>query len=748
MLEFIKTKRTYIMLLAVLFVFVSLSDITYSLFLTSNSIAELDYNTGLLDLELTEDKQIVLEKAFPTPDNEAENLTSYTLKIKNIGSLPYLFDLNLISTNENKENEINSKYIKVKVNNNLPQNLYVVDNKIVTNNIIYPNEEKEFTIRIWLDISVPNSELGKNYTAKIVTSGSAIYKTLDNSGANYPTLKKDMIPIYYNEDTNNWHIADKTNSNSQNRWYDYNEQKWANAIILKDSDKKIYDLTRNNDLTVNNIKVNNGNIVIENNYLNIGLSSYDYPYITNIFRLKFNNITKDKIYIISNDNLSYYYDTNNKTFVLKNDSGIVNSNTYSLEQDKWYLIGYSYDSEKVTFYINGIKLGTFNLKGKINKNNSDFKVATDNSYKTISQITFGDIIFYNRILTDNEIASNYKDSISIIKDGLICGYSEFTPMTLTEYYHTLSNGTAIKNDDVSTYLVWIPRFKYRVWNILGNNDTSSYEAYKKGIDIVFENTNNITGEIACQNSQCTVSDNPVTYSDNNKYYTHPAFKNGNTETNGFWVSKYELSTTAKDCNQNSQSGCTSDKLKLESKIGNASWRNNYLSNYYKAITNNKNNYQIIKNTEWGAIAYLSHSNYGLCKNGVCKEIETNKTYISGNNLKDTTTSNIYGVYDMSGGATEYTMSSYTTQEKINNTFKNIKTSDYELYQNDNFILGDATKEVLSGTTLWYGNTYNYNNNTDKWIIRGGDINTTSGIFNFSTTTDSISDNLSTRIVIK
>ena len=40
---------------------------------------------------------------------------------------------------------------------------------------------------------------------------------------------------------------------------------------------------------------------------------------------------------------------------------------------------------------------------------------------------------------------------------------------------------------------------------------------------------------------------------------------------------------------------------------------------------------MIKNMEWGAVAYLSHSKYGTCTNGTCKEIgiNNNSSYTTG-----------------------------------------------------------------------------------------------------------------------
>ena len=85
MIEFIKTKKTYIVALAVLILFVSLSETTYSLFLKSDTTDEFNYNTGLLDLEFVTDEPIKLENAFPQKDSETINNKIYTLTIKNTG---------------------------------------------------------------------------------------------------------------------------------------------------------------------------------------------------------------------------------------------------------------------------------------------------------------------------------------------------------------------------------------------------------------------------------------------------------------------------------------------------------------------------------------------------------------------------------------------------------------------------------------------------------------------------------------
>ena len=91
MKELAKTKKTYVVALAVLFMFISLSDTTYSLFLKSNDTEEFNYNTGVLDLQFIENEPISLENVFPMTDDEGIRQKPYILTIKNTGSLIYLF---------------------------------------------------------------------------------------------------------------------------------------------------------------------------------------------------------------------------------------------------------------------------------------------------------------------------------------------------------------------------------------------------------------------------------------------------------------------------------------------------------------------------------------------------------------------------------------------------------------------------------------------------------------------------------
>ena len=72
--------------------------------------------------------------------------------------------------------------------------------------------------------------------------------------------------------------------------------------------------------------------------------------MSTILRVKINEMTNN-VSFIANDKISYYYDSSSKNFIFKNGNTIVSSNRYELLPDTWYILGYTYDSKKVNFYV-------------------------------------------------------------------------------------------------------------------------------------------------------------------------------------------------------------------------------------------------------------------------------------------------------------------------------------------------------------------------------------------------------------
>ena len=142
------------------------------------------------------------------------------------------------------------------------------------------------------------------------------------------------------------------------------------------------------------------------------------------------------------------------------------------------------------------------------------------------------------------------------------------------------------------------------------------------IKITFEEWNiNTTGEISCQDAisgtngdpseTCKLKSTNATCTDstcNNKTYTHSAFTFGNDEIKGFWIGKFELTGTISNITTKPNLSSIRDQSVSTFETNIMNMKNS--GNQYGFITTTDTH--MIKNSEWGAVAYLSHSKYGTC----------------------------------------------------------------------------------------------------------------------------------------
>ena len=208
------------------------------------------------------------------------------------------------------------------------------------------------------------------------------------------------------------------------------------------------------------------------------------------------------------------------------------------------------------------------------------------------------------------------------------------------------------------------------------------------------------------------------------YRPHPAFESSTTYTQGEWSTKLtgiwmgKFETTTK-----------SDS-KITIRPNTASYVSATIGTFYTDAQNlGIANSHMAKNSEWGAMAYLTESKYG--RNGTAvTQNSTNTTTGQGNyvsNINQSTTNNVYGIYDTVGGAYEYTAGYVADSSKnygnsfasTNNTTNNktestpyatvyTKTTSnslaYNYDANINKIFGDGIIETSKsgvGTTSWH-----------------------------------------------
>ena len=182
---FIKNKKKIIIgviVLAISLIGISLINSTYSLFYHEDTASNTDaYSTGLLSIiASSKGENISLSNALPMSDSDGAATTPYTFTIKNIGNLDYEFNVKLLSTGDSSTT-IDSRYIKVKVDDGSPATLSSLTSSIIKSDVtLAAGESIDISIRVWLSSDTPNSQIGKVFNSKIVTDGQAVYTSSNN----------------------------------------------------------------------------------------------------------------------------------------------------------------------------------------------------------------------------------------------------------------------------------------------------------------------------------------------------------------------------------------------------------------------------------------------------------------------------------------------------------------------------------------------------------------------------------------
>ena len=360
---------------------------------------------------------------------------------------------------------------------------------------------------------------------------------------------------------------------------------------------------------------------------------------------------------------------------------------------------------------------------------------------------------------------NTESSPYLISDGT--RLDDVPPSDWYDYTASVNKWANVKTTGGGNdcYWVWIPRYAYQV-------PTRSSTASTIQIKFLEGKTNKPIGETTeITNTTPTPG----------SWVVHPAFTNagngGFGELSGIWVAKYEASSNSTIVVENpsedqlanyGRDSWTNTSFKVRVKPNVTSWRAISVGEIFtvcKNITTTGNSLEgttnidshMMKNTEWGAVAYLSRSQYG--KNsavynnpywndndyngtkyyspitGLCGKTQNyaTKTYNDPNVYKynttegknASTTGNVYGVYDMAGGAWEYVAAVLSTKKSSGSyyNFTNIDTKYYESYDAyDNSKYGDAMYETSmnsEGSTSWDGDYSYFVTESNPVFIRGG-----------------------------
>lgn len=306
-----------------------------------------------------------------------------------------------------------------------------------------------------------------------------------------------------------------------------------------------------------------------------------------------------------------------------------------------------------------------------------------------------------------------------------------TTATNRNTYLNAAVGTTIPMTDINTMFVWIPRYSYAIKSNFGEGGTSATNPGYIQVKFVNRSTDEIGNVFyATTPSAANWRTHPSFWWDNN----NDNIKQSTEFQSGLWIGKFE-STPSTACTAGTTVNAGCDILTRDPYIkpNLAAWRGIRQSTADTVINTNMNgatgntkygfpndttySVHMMKNSEWGAVAYLTQSLYGKFGNPnyatvPLKEVYINNSssyfsgrsggrpgyaagysvangcfdydgyirtnnvacnptgnfsgtvgqYLTGTNLYlaygASTTGTVYGIYDMSGGSEERMMSDY------------------------------------------------------------------------------------------
>lgn len=400
-----------------------------------------------------------------------------------------------------------------------------------------------------------------------------------------------------------------------------------------------------------------------------------------------------------------------------------------------------------------------------------------------------------------------------------------------------------------SYWVWIPRYAYKITYFTDASKTTVTGYYKNStlagqgyfkedgttkvstneeinaiktmylsIDVIFLNgtSNNQYREENPTTKAITLKQLP------SDYIVHPAFQaysldstndfnsygKWSSEVSGIWVAKFEASRSDADFDDEGSPITYNDEgdpilPKIKSVPSVKSWTDISIKDAYVLSSHMYPTYfsHLMKNSEWGAVAYLAYSAYGRNGNDISCNRELDHITGAGGqtdgyenisrsifnsryayNVRDTanksigmyasTTGNIYGIYDMVGGVSEY-VATYLSNTKEpttsnGNALKTVENPEYREIltylsssdeENSNYSR-HGREEGLYGGALYetslqgkdqtaVGSAYSvYPAKTNPFLTRGGEAGSAApGIFSFESANGEASSNIGFRPVL-
>ena len=226
----------------------------------------------------------------------------------------------------------------------------------------------------------------------------------------------------------------------------------------------------------------------------------------------------------------------------------------------------------------------------------------------------------------------------------------------------VKEGQVVEENELGSMFVWIPRFAYSM---------TKYKAtVTDGTDAKNGQTQNITKVVFLKGTTNEGEDGKTyptdyditkqTVGEESTMIVHPAFTFGGANLRGIWVAKFEASMAETNENTTVANNDNASNKTVKVLPNAESWRYITVGKSFEVCYNMKSkdiyklsssaNTHLMKNNEWGAVAYLAASQYGVVPTRNVLGFTAGMDYKT--NVAQSTTGNITGIYDLNGGAWE------------------------------------------------------------------------------------------------
>lgn len=521
------------------------------------------------------------------------------------------------------------------------------------------------------------SESLNNNTEKMDTIST--FNTTINSKVTLSNNDNESYTTYiitiYNNSSNNYYYTGTT----------YDEEFYDNQDIVYTVNNSGNNIIKSHSISIFYITFNYKNSILSSNNI---LYSYIKFNFDKIHLVTYENISKENLpeYVRDNETLNITFEEEiSPSFKVYTNNNLTTNYTFSNNSLTIPYVNVT-GNIKIVGYIPVVNLS--NSLIPVTYNGTSWVVTSNNStwYDYDSQN------WANAVILKNNVTKNTGDIVDI-------------------------------EQDIMGIFVWIPRYEYKITNNI--------------ISVNFISTDTTTATT--------------------DYIIPDAFTFDNTEIAGIWFGKFETSM-----NDTTQKLYVIPNAKAALNLS-VSTQYNLSLNFASDLTNIDSH--MTKNSEWGVAAYLSKSKYGKFGNNNYtssnKEVYVNNSislytgrsggstspeatsegtyyyddgFVPGTEISGigaSTTGNITGIYDMSGGAYEYVMGYLTSNTYDDSGFSSLPDSKYlDSYTNSTSSYYPYYSHALYETSGWYNDNSIDVDSAAPWYLRGdvADTKELAGIF--------------------